>query len=295
MRLVLPFRSVFGEWTTNRYKANLSIWSKKGSGNPPVEPTEPIKTRYVINDATTESVAHCLGGNSRGLVLMRDELAGWFNAFGQYKNSDADSPFWLECFEAGTYSVDRRGIKKPVYISRCSVSVTGTTQPATLQRFLENGIAVENGMLHRFLLAYPPERAIQWTTQEVDPQLIEAVQKLFDELLSLGFYFDSDGKEPGTDSAKLPAGVPQEALEELGEWYDEILSHLKYQKQTKGIIERIWAATCHIGFVLRFRLFVRILRLLLDLIKKRFDKSKRGGFFATTLANTTALEIKNDP
>ena len=49
--------------------------------------------------------------------------------------------------------------------------------------------------------------------------------------------------EPGTDSAKLPAGVPQEALEELGQWYDEILSHLRYWKETKDKIERIWAAT----------------------------------------------------
>ena len=178
-----------------RHNADLKRWSKSGSSEPLEEPTEPRKTRYVINDATTEAVTHCLGGNPRGLVLMRDELSGWFNAFGQYKNGDADSPFWLECYEAGTYSVDRRGIKKPVYIPRCSVSLTGTTQPATLQRFLENGIALENGMLHRFLLAYPPERATQWTAQEVAPKLIESVQNLFDELLSLGFYLDSSGRE----------------------------------------------------------------------------------------------------
>ena len=47
--------------------------------------------------------------------------------------------------------------------------------------------------------------------------------------------------EPGTDQP--PATVPQEALDELGEWYDEILSHLRYQKETKDKIERIWAAT----------------------------------------------------
>ena len=47
--------------------------------------------------------------------------------------------------------------------------------------------------------------------------------------------------EPGTDQP--PAGVPTEALDELGEYYDEILSHLRYWKETKDKIERIWAAT----------------------------------------------------
>ena len=46
--------------------------------------------------------------------------------------------------------------------------------------------------------------------------------------------------ETGTDQP--PATVPTEALEELGEWYDEILSHLRYWKETKEIVERIHAA-----------------------------------------------------
>ena len=47
--------------------------------------------------------------------------------------------------------------------------------------------------------------------------------------------------EPGTDAP--PAEVPTEALGELGEHYDAILSHLNYQAQTKRTIERIRAAT----------------------------------------------------
>ena len=37
--------------------------------------------------------------------------------------------------------------------------------------------------------------------------------------------------------------VPPEALDELGQYYDEILSHLRYWKETREIAERIWAAT----------------------------------------------------
>jgi len=42
--------------------------------------------------------------------------------------------------------------------------------------------------------------------------------------------------EPATGS--LP--IPSEALEELGQYYDEILSHLRYWKKIRGIIEGIW-------------------------------------------------------
>ncbi|MCL2624274.1 MAG: hypothetical protein FWD31_11475 [Planctomycetaceae bacterium] len=34
--------------------------------------------------------------------------------------------------------------------------------------------------------------------------------------------------------------VPSEALEELGQHHDEILSHLRYWKRMREIIERIW-------------------------------------------------------
>ena len=57
-----------------------------------------------------------------------------------------------------------------------------------------------------------------------------------------GYGFDIINCTWPTPEEPMPE-VPPEALDELGEYYDEILSHLKYQKQTKDIIERIWAAT----------------------------------------------------
>ena len=39
------------------------------------------------------------------------------------------------------------------------------------------------------------------------------------------------------DSEPLP--VPSEALDELGQWYDEILSHLRYWCETKALCQQI--------------------------------------------------------
>ena len=41
-----------------------------------------------------------------------------------------------------------------------------------------------------------------------------------------------------------PLPVPEDALDELGQWHDEILSHLRYWQQTRKTVERIWAKHC---------------------------------------------------
>jgi hypothetical protein len=43
---------------------------------------------------------------------------------------------------------------------------------------------------------------------------------------------------PGTSA---PPPIPNEALNELGEWHDEILSHLRHWKETRNLWERIKA------------------------------------------------------
>jgi len=47
--------------------------------------------------------------------------------------------------------------------------------------------------------------------------------------------------EPGTTETHP---VPETALDELGQWYDEILSHLRYWKATREQVERIWTRWC---------------------------------------------------
>ena len=176
------------------YKRDLDLW-KRSKGDYPEEPIEPTESRYIIGDTTAEAAAHLLSQNSRGLILMRDELAGFFNSFGQYKSGNADSPFWLQCYDGGFYSVDRRGRKDASYVQRCSVSIAGTIQPETMRRFLYDREAVENGLLQRFVLSSPPERQTRWSDNVIDEDVLRAVQSMFDNLLSLDFRIDSNENE----------------------------------------------------------------------------------------------------
>ena len=46
--------------------------------------------------------------------------------------------------------------------------------------------------------------------------------------------------EPGHFDDPPPL-VPDQAIDELGQYYDEILNHLRYWKETWSDFERIWA------------------------------------------------------
>jgi len=84
----------------------------------------------------------------------------------------------------------------------------------------------------RFLIGDDPAKLVMdwWARRGVFPEL---------DAVGNGVVIKNySWSEPGTDQP--PAGVPTEALEDLGECYDEILSHLRYWKQTKDIIEKIW-------------------------------------------------------
>ena len=58
-----------------------AAWKK---GEP--QPLKPICQRTVISDTTTEALCLRLKENPQGLLLYRDELAGWIGSFNQYKS-----------------------------------------------------------------------------------------------------------------------------------------------------------------------------------------------------------------
>lgn len=163
---------------------------------PPIEPERPHRIQYVLGDATAEATMDALRHNPRGVGLMRDELSGFFHSFGQYKKGDADSAFWLECYQAGRYTVNRKMSNRHVTIKRCSVSISGTIQPSTLQRFLSGGEAAENGMLQRFLISNPPESPFKWMEARIEPAVRNRVQSLFDALQAFAFDDKKDNFTP---------------------------------------------------------------------------------------------------
>ncbi len=89
----------------------------------------------------------------KGLLVARDELAGWLRGMTNY--NDSGRAFWLECYGGRPYSVDRQKNPEPIRIPRLAVSVTGGTQPEKLAELFRDA---DDGLLARFLWFWPATR-----------------------------------------------------------------------------------------------------------------------------------------
>ncbi|BBE74572.1 DUF3987 domain-containing protein [Oharaeibacter diazotrophicus] len=130
----------------------------------PVTSPEPEKPdRLVVGDVTVEKLGEILSRQSRGVLVKRDEIAGWVGAMEKYsggRGSAVDRAFWLQAYNGGTFTVDRQ-TRGELYVSNLSVSLIGGIQPARLAQLRD---LEADGLLQRFLpvmmaaRTYPEDR-----------------------------------------------------------------------------------------------------------------------------------------
>lgn len=119
-------------------------------------PEPPCLRRIVLKDTTVEKAALLARDNPRGLLLLRDELAGFIGAMDKYSGSGSDRPFWLEAHGGRPYTVDRVKHEQPVRIPALSIGIIGGIQPDRLQSMVLAGD--DDGLAARFLYLVPERR-----------------------------------------------------------------------------------------------------------------------------------------
>ena len=143
------------------------------AGPPPHVP------RLVVNDATIERLGAILALQPRGILQLRDELAGWLTGMSRYSAGGSDRPFWLEAYGGRRFTVERMG-RDPVTIDRLAVGVLGGIQPDRLRALLFK--ADDDGLLARFVPIWPDppplRRPEAWTDES-------AMERILSRLLAL--------------------------------------------------------------------------------------------------------------
>lgn len=134
------------------------------------------RMRLVTSDPTVEALAKLVSENPRGLIVHRDELAGFYGAIGQYKaKACADESFWLTAVDGGRYVVDRKTTGSYI-IPSLILSVIGGIQPTILKTILNRSL-VESGMASRFWYIYPPRKQQEFKIPSPDAaQAMESVK-----------------------------------------------------------------------------------------------------------------------
>lgn len=190
-----------------RWDVKSKDWKKNAvfnSDDPPLKPEKPEPTRLVVSDPTIEAVSSLLASNPRGLLLARDELAGWFKSFNSYRGGrGGDTEAWLQMYHGRSMKIDRKTGERHIYCKYASVSVTGTIQPKILRRAL-TGEYFDAGLAARLLMVMPPRQPRRWSDAELSQQTEYIYDHIITKLLSLEHDVDTDGRSIPRDIEFTP-------------------------------------------------------------------------------------------
>ena len=180
-----------------RWESDKKVAAKEGEVAPP-QPEEPVMGRVVVDDTTIEALAGILESNPRGVLVARDELAGWVRAMDQYKSGKgADRQNWLSLWSNAPISVDRKSNSEPIIVESPWVSVTGSIQPDILPELSDSR---EDGLLDRFLFANPEPYHVPLSAKEISATAENELRALYERLARL--------QMPESDGEPFPGTVP---------------------------------------------------------------------------------------
>jgi putative DNA primase/helicase len=123
----------------------------------------PVERRYLVNDSTVEKLGELLNQNPNGLLLFRDELAGFLRTMDR-EGHENDRAFYCEAWNgSGAYTYDRIG-RGTLRIEAACLSVLGGMQPGPLAAYLRETFSDEgdDGLIQRFQLMVYPDVASEW-------------------------------------------------------------------------------------------------------------------------------------
>ncbi len=254
------------EWEAQhlRYEAELTGWKRQAAkghsdaGDPPEKPAAPIARRYIVSDTTTEALAPILLSNPRGVLLARDELAGWLGSFDRYAKvgkAGADSAHWLSMHSGEAMTIDRKtGIPPTIHVPSASVSITGGIQPGILSRAMGQEHH-ESGMLARLLFAMPPRTVKRWTEADVDTDTEAAVAAVFTRLFGLAMEDDPERGGLAPDQRPRLVRLADDGKAAWVRYYNE---HATEQVSLSGDEAAAWSKLE--GYAARLALVVHLTR-----------------------------------
>lgn len=140
-----------------------------------------------IEDTTIAGAIRVAIDTPEGLVVMDDELSGWWDSFSRDRGGEQ---FWLKAWNGKMPYAHNRGGRGggASVIPRHNIAVLGGTQPATLPTMLKATSDIERGFVSRCLFAYPDpvSKTQKGTGHSPNEREMEAVLERVSELASLG-------------------------------------------------------------------------------------------------------------
>ena len=224
--------------------------ARKRKKRVPPEPEKPVKERIRVGDTTLEALLLRLTENPRGLILGRDELAGFFGAMGQYKGGKgSDREAWLSLHSGRTPPLDRKSADEAHDVFHPHVSVVGSIQPGRMD-VLDTGAG--DGMVERFLICWPEAKLPTDAEEDISVEAEEAYRRVWRFLYALQPEVDEYGN-------LVPKSVPLSAgARDAWKRHRRTLKDAAYRPGTPEYIQ---------GVLGKLRAYLARLALILALVR----------------------------
>lgn len=180
--------------------------------------TPPKRNRLVVNDVSVEKLGELLNENPNGLILVRDELAGWVAKLSK-EEFQSDRAFYLECFDGNGRFIYDRIVRGTIEIENCTLSLIGGIQPSKIRQLLREAISgvSDDGLIQRLQMLVWPDDSGKWVWKDKEPNK-QAYKQYCDAFLYLhGLNAESD---LGTKCFRFTS----EAQNLFIDWIEEIQS-----------------------------------------------------------------------
>ncbi|MDH3665280.1 MAG: YfjI family protein, partial [Alphaproteobacteria bacterium] len=205
------------QWQTNiKEGAKLNIPAPSMPENAE-EPPAPQFHRLLVNDTTTEKLARLAAANRHGLVLARDELAGWLGSMDRYNSgAGGDRAFFLEAFGGRPYAIDRVKDPEPIRVPALSIGILGSIQPDRLASMLLAGD--DDGLAARCLYSWPERRRpVRPQGQSDDQAAVKALRRLVDLQVAQG--------DEGGPAKPIVVSFAPDAVDRLQAWRERVADY----------------------------------------------------------------------
>ena len=181
------FELRLGAWR-EQFKA-ASKNGKVAPSRPEDKPDEPSLRRLIVNDATFEALHEIMNANPAGVLVIRDELTGWWSQLDR-AGREGERSFFLQAWNGDTgFDIDRIG-RGHIHVDACCLSMLGGIQPGRLRSYLVDALKDgpgNDGLIQRFQVLVWPDTEAKWryVDREPDATAEQQTTRIFGKLVEM--------------------------------------------------------------------------------------------------------------
>ena len=171
-----------------------------GNKGKTLDTDKPVLKQTILSDFTQEAMMRIHNDNQRGIVILVDEIMGFFNSINRYHDSPLLTQL-LTAYSGKPLKMSRCNSPVPIVIPHPCINIIGTTQTQRIGELFtkEN---VSSGLIDRILFLHPKSRQIpkmqlsqdDWQHEgEMADRVYGKWKQIIGELLTLEPSYDEKG------------------------------------------------------------------------------------------------------